>query len=227
MNEGALTRQALSAYLPKRLGGFLWMAEIVPEGKVGKATVEHFVITKDTFQGWQSERTRPGRYALLRVGGSTVMSDTDREMRTNLGPLMDARGDVLLGGLGLGLMVLPLVFKPQVTSVTVVEVSRDVCGLVLSPLQDFLRGKFSAQTGQQYSGKFRIELGDVRKWKPAKPGRQFDYLYFDIWGNRNVDNVDEMKELHRAYRRYLRPGGKVTSWDYDHLRYLKSQGRWR
>lgn len=210
-----------------RYGYFYRMADIIPAGSRGKVEVRHFDITEKTWQGFGTELTAPGRYASLHVNGVTVMSDTDMELRTNLGAVMDARGDVLIGGLGLGMITLPIVFKPEVKSVTVVEINEDVLGLVWPGLDRKISLAMSAQTGRYYRAKLNIIAGDINKWRPEKKGRQFDYIYFDIWSDMCVDHVEEMKELHLAFRHYLRPGGKVSSWQYEHLRWLKRQGRWR
>ncbi len=196
------------------------MARVLAPGKSGNVEVDHFEITRDTFQGFQVERTKPGHYARLRVDGAVMMSDTDMELRTNIGAIQDAHGDVLIGGLGLGAIVLSIVRKPDVRSVTVVEKNSHVIALV----EDQLR---RAMTGTQSAG-FLVWTADVYRWQPKPENvHRFDYIYFDIWQNLCTDNVDEMQRLHLRYRKYLRKGGRVTSWEYDHLRYLKRVGRWR
>ena len=202
--------------LPNRFGDtFFWMAEIISPRKINGVQVDHFQITADTFQGFQVEHTRPGTYARLRVDGCVMMSDTDMELRSNYSAVQQARGDVLIGGLGLGMMVLPVVRKPEVNTVRVIEINSDVIQLMKPAIEPLTNGKLT------------IEHGDVKTWKPEAPGRQLDFIYFDIWTSLCVDEVEERKSLHLAYRKYLRPGGRVTSWEYDHLRYLRQQGRWR
>ena len=203
------------------------MARIISPGTSGNVEVDHFDITKDTFQGFQVEHITPGRYARLKVNGHVIMSDTDMELRTNMYAVFDAHGDVLIGGLGLGTIVIPIVLKSQVVSVTVIEINPDVISVVLPGIRDFLDNKICAQTGQYYGLKLKIERGDIHTWRPERLGRQFDFIYFDIWSDLCVNDVEERKRLHVDFRRYLRKGGRVTSWEYNELRYLKSQGRWR
>lgn len=50
-----------------------------------------------------------------------VMSDTPMEKHTNQEFLDAAHGDVLIAGLGIGLIVMPLLDDPEITSITVVE----------------------------------------------------------------------------------------------------------
>lgn len=206
--------------MSNRFGGFVSMAEVLSPGKSGNVSLDHFEITKDTFQGFREEKTRPGRYARLKVGGEVMMSDTDMELRTNVGAVADAKGDVLIGGLGIGAIVLPIARKPNVRSVTVVEKNQDVIALV----EDQLRRQM---TGNQSAG-FLVWHGDIHTWRPLPQNVcKFDYAYFDIWQDLCVDNVEEMQCLHKAFRKYLRKGGKVSSWEYEHLRDLKAHGRWR
>ncbi len=116
--------------LKLRLGHFHRMSEVIPPGESGKVKVDHFTIEPDTYQGFQCERISDGTYARLWVNGDVMMSDTDMELRTNREPVRDARGDVLIGGLGLGMITLPILLNPAVTSVTVIELSQDVIDLV-------------------------------------------------------------------------------------------------
>ena len=146
------------------------------------------------------------------------MSDTDYEMRTNIAAVKAAKGDVLIGGLGLGMIVMPIASKLTVRSVTVIERNKDVIACIEPSLRRSMNGT---------SDKVSIVHGDVFAWKPERAGRQFDFIYFDIWTDCCVDDVKPRTALHVKYRRYLRVGGKVTSWEYDHLRYLARNGRWR
>jgi len=201
-----------------RYGCFYNMADIIPVGVSGPCEVDHFRITKDTFQGFGVERTRPGLYARLKVLGGTMMSDTDMELRTNYEAVRCATGDVLIGGLGLGMITLPIVLKPEVSSVTVVEISRDVIALVEPHIR--------AATGMD-AGKLTVIHADVKRWKPTRSGRQFDFAYFDIWEHICIDDLQERKDLHVAVRRYLRKGGRATSWEFERMKSMARRGDWR
>ena len=140
-----------------RWSHFYRMADIIPPGESGNVKIDHFMITKDTFQGFQVEQTAPGEYARLYVGGSVMMSDTDMELRTNYHAVRDARGDVFIGGLGLGMITLPILKKPEVTSVTVVELNPHVIALVEPSLR-----KAAGPDAQ----KLTVIEGDVKTWRP-------------------------------------------------------------
>ena len=67
-----------------------------------------------------------------------VMSDTPMEHRTNYEILNKANGDVLIGGLGIGMILIPLMQKEEVKSITIVEKYQEIIDMVGSqlPLND-------------------------------------------------------------------------------------------
>jgi hypothetical protein len=59
-----------------------------------------------------------------------MMSNHESEIKTNQKFLDDANGDVLIFGLGLGLIVFPLLEDKQINSITIVEIDSGLIGLV-------------------------------------------------------------------------------------------------
>ncbi len=53
----------------------------------------------------------PGKYVKLIISGELVMSDTPYEMNTNQKFINKAHGNVLIGGLGIGLLIKNLIPK--------------------------------------------------------------------------------------------------------------------
>ncbi len=167
----------------------------VPEGESGDWKVERYTVTaKDLmitnmrimFAPGMAHRTiDPGTYTKLTCRGRIVMTDTKAEIYENYEPVFQAKGDVLLNGLGLGVVLLALLNKPDVNDITVVEKSKDVLDLV-GPHYQCPRVKFIH--------------ADARQWRPAK-GTRFSVVWHDIWNDICEDNLDEMKFLHRAYGR--------------------------
>jgi len=135
----------------------------------------------------------------LWVGSQMVMSDSDHEQRTNREVVFRSHGRVLIAGLGLGYILHPILSKPSVTHVTVVEKNPDVIELVAPTLT---------------SSKLRIIEADIFKWRPPR-GTKYQTLYFDVWPTLTVKNLPDMERLHRAFRRYRAPGGWIGSWCYD------------
>jgi hypothetical protein len=207
-----------------RCGVFYQMADVIPVGTVGEARVEHFTVDaeasaftriRQAVNPGRDEYVPEGRYARLFVGGALVMSDTPMELRSNQDAVKQAHGDVLIGGLGLGVITLPILCKPDVRSVTVIERSPDVAALVVPHLQRWPGVR---------AGKLAVVLGDVHRWKPSRVGRRltarYDYVYLDIWSDICVDDYVDHKRLRAKYGRILRRGGKVESWQFERLREL-------
>lgn len=141
-------------------------------------------------------------YTRLFVDDVLWMTDAEFECRTNAEVVREAHGDVLIAGLGLGLIVGPLLKNHRVESVTVLERSADVIALI-APLYNHC--------------KFHVINADAKTW--AAPKRGFDYVYLDIWADvPNSDNRSEIQELKKRYRPALRKGGKVKAWCEEYAR---------
>ena len=192
----------------------------VPKGVHGEAVVRYITVSQDVadfhnlrcaVNGDRDGAVEPGTYAQLWVDGTLVMSDTQMERRTNHWLLHNAWGDMLIGGLGLGMVLPPLLDDEAVTSVLVLERSLDVIALVAPHYRH---------------PKLTVEHADVFDWKPARDQR-FNTIYLDIWPDRSVDNLPEIARLHQRFKTWKRPGGLLESWEADHLRALRSMRRWR
>lgn len=188
---------------------FAKMAHVVPEGQVGKARIEHYEITEKeasfnnamaAIRGRRFEMIDAGRHARLIVVGSLVMSDTQMERWTNSEIVRKAKGSVLIAGLGLGLILVPILAKPEVNRVLVIEKCQDVIDLVTPALK--------AQKGGH---KLEVIQADIFDWKPER-GSRWDAIYFDIWTAPSTDDLDEQDRLHRRYARRKVPGGFMASW---------------
>lgn len=135
--------------------------------------------------------TPPGTYVQLMVDGQIMMSDTLMERMTNAHFVMNAHGDVLIGGLGIGMVVAAVFNQPHVQSVTVVEINKHVVDCVLPGLNKHL-------TKEQQRNLTIIE-GDIHEILDRKeiPGGQqeFDCIYFDIWPEISNKNYTEFIRL--------------------------------
>lgn len=202
---------------------FTPMASVLPEGEKGEAKIKHLVIgpkeasrsmLRFAATGGREATIDEGTYAQLFVNGSMVMSDTQMEQRTNYEAIHQAKGDVLIAGLGLGLVILPILAKEEVTSVTIIEKSGDAIALVEPHIRKALGAK---------ADKLTVIEADIFEWKPPR-GARWDTVYFDIWVGRCTDNLKEMTKLHRKFARRKRKGGWMGSWEQATLRYWKRRG---
>jgi len=192
------------------------MVEHVKPGKQGVAEVKHVTVSeKDSHRTafWSAAKgdrgiyVPPGDYVQLYVKGQLMMSDTRMEKVTNYEFLSAASGDVLIAGLGIGMVLRPLLQDPKVTSITVVEKYQDVIDLV-----------------KVDSPKLNIICADIFDWKPAK-GTKYHTIYFDIWPDICLDNLEEMVTLHRRFARCKVSGGWMDSWTRKDLLARKRSGR--
>ena len=168
---------------------FYNMADLLEEKQEGDWKLKKFIIDQNNWQA-RLEGILPGTYIQLIHNGECVMSDTSMEKRTNFDFVHHAYGDVLIGGLGIGMIVLAIQDKPEVKSITIIEKNKEVINLVASQLD--------------FNEKVKIICADVFEWKP-KMGTKYDVSYMDIWNWVNRDVYEkEMKPLKRKYARFLR-----------------------
>ncbi len=189
------------------------MADRIPESTHGTAKVEHFEVTKGasmmTALRGGRDFVAPGKYARLRVGGKLFMSDTRWERISNTDVVRHAHGHVLIAGLGLGMILVPILRKPEVLSVTVLEKSADVIALIAPHFND---------------SRLNIINADVFEWKPPK-GSRWNVVYFDVWADTSTDDLPSVAKLHQRFKFFLdRTDEKrwMESWNRD---YLKDQRR--
>lgn len=78
--------------------------------------IRHFTITNDNIHAI-IRGIMPGKYVQLLRNGTCVMSNTDMEQRTNFRFCRNAHGDVLIGGLVIGMVVMTIQDKEEVRSI--------------------------------------------------------------------------------------------------------------
>lgn len=153
---------------------------------------------------------QPGNYVKLIVDGVLMMSDTPMERRTNRDFLANAKGDVMIAGLGIGLILHNLrekIEKGIVTSITVYEKYQDVISLVYPHYKDL---------------PLTVIEADILTYKPRKD-ETYDTIYFDIWPDINSDNLEDIKLLHNRWKSHKRPGGWMDSWVKDQLQRMRRE----
>lgn len=171
------------------MGTFYNMADLLEDREEGKWKLQRFTVERGNFFAMKDGIT-PGTYMRLTHNGECVMSDTNMEKRTNMDFVYNAYGDVLIGGLGIGMIILAIQDKPEVKSITVIEKNQEVINMVASQLN--------------FNEKVKIICADVFEWKPEKDTK-YDVSYMDIWNWINEDVYErEMKPLKRKYARFLR-----------------------
>ena len=167
---------------------YLDMAEILKDWKVGDFELSHYEIGQNDWYA-MLHGIPSGKFIKLTHRGGVVMSNTDMEKRTNSPFVINAHGNVLIGGLGIGLILLATQDKEEVKQITVVEKNKEVIELVGVQLP--------------LNSKVHIVHDDVFEYKPLF---KYNTIYMDIWNYINSDVYNnEMKPLISRYRRYLAP----------------------
>ena len=93
------------------------MTKILSDKKKGSAEIKHFTIEKYNYR----LKLPVGEYVRLLINGQCAMSNTPMEKFTNQSILRNAHGKVLIGGLGIGLTLLPIADKTNVSDILVAK----------------------------------------------------------------------------------------------------------
>lgn len=169
--------------------GFIKIADYITPMSSGNVSVDIMNYTTKTIGFMESiSGIKKEKYARLKINGSCMMSETPMEHRTNYRFILNAYGDILIGGLGIGMIILPIQDSPNVKSITVIEKNLDVIKCIQHQLP--------------FNDKVKIINEDVFDYKPE---RKYDCIYMDIWAYVNKDIYEEMKKLKRKYGHYLKP----------------------
>lgn len=151
---------------------------------------------------------RDGEYVKLHVNGELMMSDTGMERISNKPFIKNANGDVLIAGLGIGLIVYNILENKNITSITIIEKYQNVIDLVSPNFND---------------PRITYINADIFEWKPAK-GVKYDTIYFDIWPQICTDNLKDISLLHNRFKSFKKSGGWMNSWLKDYLQKQKRKG---
>jgi hypothetical protein len=136
------------------------------------------------------------------------MADTLMERSMMLLAAREAKGKVLVGGLGLGIYPqITLYLKRPVTSITIVESHPDVIRLVEPTVQ-----KFALSHGVPV----RI-LNDSIENFMQNTDEQFDTIYLDTWGDLHYKFLGYINYLVSLASKIATPQGKIQCWGYNFL----------
>ncbi len=184
----------------------------IPEGQSGDWRIECFTVSEDNarlfnlraaINGYEHRGIKPGRYTKLTHHGDIVMSDTPAELNDHYELVRQAKGQVLINGLGLGIVTEACLRKLDVQHVTVIELSEDVIRLVGTYLKE------------QWGNRLTIIHDNAFTWQPPK-GIKYNAVWHDIWPTICADNKEAMAMLHRRY-------GKRARWQGSWARYEVEQ----
>lgn len=175
----------------------------LPEMEKGDFRIEKFVVSKEQAEFHNLREmikgsrhitggrfVTPGTYTrLVRKSNKTVvMSNTPAEMLDHSVFISNAKGHVLINGLGIGYVADACCEKPDVEHVTVVELEQDVIDMVAPILK------------KKHGNKITIVCHDAHTYTPPR-GVRYNCVWHDIWDYIDSDNLPSMNTLHRKYGR--------------------------
>jgi hypothetical protein len=133
----------------------------------------------------KTDVTAPGTYKVLYHKHELVMSSIPQEYNDFENFRKQAKGNILINGLGLGLMSDVLLDNPKVTMLTIIEKNLEVIQL----------------TNGKYNNEPRVEIikADAFEYYPA-PDTHYDSVWHDIWSLISEKNVVEMDYLKAKYQ---------------------------
>ena len=173
----------------------------IPEGVSGDFEIAHYT-NETTDNLWplylEMKNESFDTYTVLLKKGCAmpIMQDSLAEHNEHQWLWDNAKGDVLIGGLGIGLVHKTLMDNPEVTSVTIIENSQDVIDLVWDNCDK--------------DDTFTLIKADVETWNPPE-GSSWDVGWFDTWLIDNPMNIKQYKELiETRYGSYI---SSIGTWE--------------
>ena len=147
---------------------------------------------------------RAKNYNEMGLDCACMMSDTPMEKYTNQLFLNLAEGDVLLVGLGIGMLTAALAQKESVKSITVVELDSEIIGLVEPLIREHV----------PHQDKIKIIQGDAYVFPKEYNGPLFDYIWIDIWETFPgwFDELDMLNNIMELYFGCVKESYKVYTW---------------
>lgn len=166
------------------------MSDLLKPASTENFKLDKFSVNADDFRAVLAGIPQGEYVRLLDTSklNEVVMSNTPMEKRTNAEFMRKAHGDILIAGLGIGMLPISLQDRDTVRSITVIEKELEVIELITDQLS--------------FKSKVKIIHEDIYLYRPE---RTFDCIYIDIWNYINSDVYKDMLFLKDGFRRYLKP----------------------
>jgi hypothetical protein len=120
-----------------------------------------------------------------------LMTDTNFERLTNKYFLENASGDVLIFGLGMGMIIYPLLNSTNINTITIVENNQDIIDFVYPKIQE-----------RDTNSKVTVVNGDSNTWH-LTDNSKYDFIYFDTakTPKESIDSESTLKPLYLKNKR--------------------------
>lgn len=179
------------------------MPNFLQDRTLGNAKVEQFTVFEYDFRAIYRDGLIPGKkYVRLLIDDELFMSDAPMEKESNHDIIEKVYGNVLIAGLGIGLILLPMQNKKEVKRITVVEKNPNVIKIIGSQLP--------------FNEKVEIIHADIFDFIPSQ---KYDCIYLDIWPDICKDNAGDMSNLIDKYSNFLtdNPDSWCKAWQEDYV----------
>tara|TARA_R100000988_G_scaffold88691_1_gene51751 strand:+ start:252 stop:800 length:549 start_codon:yes stop_codon:yes gene_type:complete len=173
----------------------------IPEGSTGAYQVAHY-NRQTQYKMWQTYlnmKAEPYDNHTVLIKNTCpmpIMQNSQAEYNEHQWLWDNATGDVLIGGLGLGMIHQALIDNPNVTSVTIIELEQDVADLVWEHCAK--------------DDTFNLVIADFETWTPPA-GSSFDTVWGDTWLWDNSLTYQEYKAL--ITNRYSQYTDNIGFWE--------------
>jgi len=188
----------------------------IPEGKQGKFRIEHRVfgpgeaiplINQRTaiFRGCKPANIKydvPVRFHYLTEDGGTWTSDVPQEQEQQARAVMGFTGEVLVGGLGIGMIAHILAEMRMVRRIVIVEKQKEVIDLVWPHIQKELHGK-----GEIVHANLFQYLRETDE--------NFNYAFYDIWTSDGERTLKEYVLPLRKLSERIVEDDHIKCWNED------------
>lgn len=178
--------------------------------------IRTFTVEPNDYRKIIYDRILPGKYVMLQSKNlrkhnmeynSCMMSDTPMERFTNQDFINYAKGNVLIAGLGIGMVPAALAAKNEVTSITIIELDPEVISLVEPLIRKYVPNQH----------KITIVQADAYTYPETYTGEKYDFTWLDIWPEFPCEYSDYMmfEELFEKYHKIMTKP-RCNGWGYEY-----------
>ena len=185
-----------------------WTVTGIPEGESGDFSIHHCTTTTGppswlNYVGYKGLTGGPYTVLCQKFGAAwiNIMQDTEAEYSEHDWLMSRLSGDILIGGLGIGMIHIPLLASSDVTSVTIVEKNQDVIDLVWANCAK--------------DDRFTLVCDDINTWDPdatdGLPTTSWDVGWFDTWLTHQETISEYAANMNNKYGSYV---SEIGGWEW-------------
>ena len=156
------------------------------------------------FYNYSNDLEQEPAVCLSNKSNECIMSSNLFERLTNQNFINSAKGDVIIFGLGLGLILFPLLEDEEINSITVIDNSIDIINTIGPIIKNY-----------DVNDKLTIINGDVFTYYQQLNDAKFDVAYFDYWNIVDSTIQTDMETLKELYKNNIKETGQIMYWCED------------